>query len=375
MTEFRLIHTSDLHLGKGFGTLPDSLRGRLIEARHEVIGRLADAARTHRAAHVLVAGDMFDTIGPSPEVRRQAATAMSAAQDIQWWIIPGNHDSLRAEELWRAFDQETGENVHLLRDPSPVEMAQGVQLLPAPLPRQFPGSDLTGWMVGAETPPDALRIGLAHGGVVSFGENFDGSAVIAPDRAETAGLDYLAMGDWHGQLRVTDRTWYCGTPERDRFKHDGRGVCLAVTLNGPGAVPDVTPVDVGRFEWRAPDLRLSPGMDIAAECARILTADRAARRDILLQVRVSGFLRMAERGQLDEEIAKARPDYAHLGLRDGDLSTEYETEDLDLIATGGALRAAAEELHLEAQGQGGSSDDMRVAQAALNRLWSLVREG
>ncbi|MFC3119493.1 hypothetical protein ACFOHS_19610 [Jhaorihella thermophila] len=49
---FRFIHSSDLHLGKGFGTLPEDLRGRLIEARHEVLARLAQAARDHGAAHV-----------------------------------------------------------------------------------------------------------------------------------------------------------------------------------------------------------------------------------------------------------------------------------------------------------------------------------
>ena len=375
MTEFRFIHTSDLHLGKGFGSLPETLRGRLIEARHEVIDRLAEAARAHKAGHVLVAGDMFDTTGPSAQVRRQAATAMRTAQDIQWWIIPGNHDSLRAEELWRAFENEAGDNVHLMRDAAPVEIVPDVWLLAAPLPRQFPGTDLTAWMPKAGTSQGAFRIGLAHGGVVSFGENSDGSAVIPPDRAETAGLDYLALGDWHGRMKVTERTWYSGTPERDRFKHDGRGGCLAVTLIAPGAVPDVKSVDVGRFDWSTPELMLSPGMDVETEMARILSASISTRRDVLVQLRVHGFLRMSERGRLDDEVTRVAPDFACFSMRDGDLSTEYETTDLDLIATGGALRSAAEELHAQARGVAGSAEDKRIAQAALNRLWSLVREG
>ncbi len=375
MPEFRFIHTSDLHLGKGFGTMPEELRGRLIEARHEVIIGLAKAARQHGAAHVLVAGDMFDTTGPSKAVRRQAATAMNSASDIHWWIIPGNHDSLQGEELWSAFEQEGGDNVHVLREPEPVEIADGVMLLPAPLPRQFPDTDLTAWMADAETPKGALRIGLAHGGVVSFGEDFDDSGVIPPNRAETSNLDYLALGDWHGTLKVTERTRYSGTPERDRFKHDGRGVCLAVTLAGAGANPVVEIIEVGRFDWSAPELVLSPGLDVEAELERFLPPDRSARRDILLQLNASGYLRMAERGAFEDGIHQARPDFALLSLRDAELATEYEAEDLDLIAAGGALRAAAEELHHEALGEETSSNEMRVAQAALNRLWSLVREG
>ncbi|KUJ77885.1 hypothetical protein AVO45_07875 [Ruegeria marisrubri] len=375
MADFRFIHSSDLHLGKGFGSMPEDLRGRLIEARFEVIGRLAQAARDHGASHVLIAGDLFDTTGPSAQVRRQAATAMSAASDVIWWIIPGNHDSLQGEELWAAFEDECSTNVRLLRSPEPVEMSQGVFLLPAPLPRQFPGTDLTAWMAGAETPEGALRIGLAHGGVVSFGEDFDGSALIPPDRARTARLDYLALGDWHGQLTIGERTCYSGTPERDRFKHGGRGQCLAVTIDGPGAMPQITPVQTGRFDWRAPELMLSPGMDLGAELDRLLPSDRAARRDVLVQLRAAGYLRMTERAAFEDAVRRAAPDFALFDLRDDELATEYEADDLDLIAAGGALRTAAEELRAEAQGSEVSAEDRRVAQAALNRLWSLVREG
>lgn len=375
MVAFRFIHSSDLHLGKGFGTMPQDLRGRLIEARFEVIARLAQAARDHDASHVLIAGDLFDTTGPSEQVRRQAATAMSAAGDVIWWIIPGNHDSLQGEELWAAFEADCGPNVRLLRRPEPVEMSAGVVLLPAPLPRQFPGTDLTAWMAGAETPEGALRIGLAHGGVVSFGEDFDGSALIPPDRARTARLDYLALGDWHGPLTIGERTCYSGTPEHDRFKHGGRGQCLAVTIDGPGAMPQITPVQTGRFDWRAPELMLSPGMDVAGELDRLLPPDRAARRDVLVQLRAAGYLRMTERAAFEDAVRRAAPDFALFDLRDDELATEYEADDLDLIAAGGALRTAAEALRAQAQDTELSAEDRRVAQAALNRLWSLVREG
>ncbi|PSL16046.1 metallophosphoesterase family protein [Shimia abyssi] len=375
MTEFTFVHTSDLHLGKGFGQMPDELRGRLIEARHEVLARLIQVARAHNAGHVLVAGDMFDSTGPSEGVRRQAATAMSASEDLQWWIIPGNHDSLQGEELWAAFDSESGDNVHVLREAATLEIEPDVYLLPAPLPRQFPGVDLTGWMADADTPEGALRIGLAHGGVVSFGEDFDSSALIPPDRAKTAQLDYLAMGDWHGYLPVGDRTYYCGSPERDRFKHNGRGACLVVTLAGNGATPKVESVETGRFDWRFADLPLNPGMDAGAELERLLPADRAVRRDVLVQLHATGFLRMAERGAFDEALQQAEPDFARLILQDEELATEYEVGDLDLIAVSGALRAAAEDLHNETQNTDLSAEDARVAQAALNRLWSLVKEG
>lgn len=370
---FRFIHSSDLHLGKGFGTMAEDLRGRLVEARHEVIARLAGAARDAGAGHILLAGDTFDTTGPSEGVRRQAATAMAAAGDLDWWILPGNHDSLRGEELWRRFVDEAGPRVHLLTDPAPVQIAPGVQLLPAPLARQFPGMDLTTPMDTMATPEGALRIGLAHGGVTSFGEDFDSAAVIAPDRAMRARLDYLALGDWHGQLKINDRTFFSGTPERDRFRHDGRGACLSVTIAGPGATPQVEAIETGRFHWSAPDLILSPEADAVAAFVALLAPDRAARRDHLLRVEATGYLGMAARGALEEAAAAVEADHAFFALRTAALRTEYAVEDLDLIATGGALRTAAEALRAEAQGE--AEGDALVAQAALNRLWTLVREG
>lgn len=367
---FRFIHSSDLHLGKAFGTMADDLRGRLIEARHEVIARLAKAGRDHGAEHILLAGDTFDTTGPSEGVRRQAARAMAAAGDLHWWLLPGNHDNLRGEDLWGRFVDEAGPNVHLLTESTPVALAPGVHLLPAPLVRQFPGQDLTAPMDGIATPDGALRIGLAHGGVTDFGEDVDSSAVIAPDRAQRAGLAYLALGDWHGQLRINAQTWYSGTPERDRFRHSGRGTCLAVTLDGP--TPDVAPIEIGRFDWSAPELPLTPETDTAAAFAALLDPDAAARRDQLLRIEATGFVTMADRATLEDAAAAVAPDFAYFALRDADLRTEYAPEDLDRIATSGALRTAADRLRAEATGE--TPGDTRIAQAALNRLWSLVRD-
>lgn len=98
---FRFIHTSDLHLGKRFGNFEGDLPGRLREARHAVLGKLARHAREQNAPTVLLAGDTFDSETPAPDIRRQAMTEMAQHEDIHWIILPGNHDSLQASELWQ----------------------------------------------------------------------------------------------------------------------------------------------------------------------------------------------------------------------------------------------------------------------------------
>ena len=374
MTEFRFIHSSDLHLGRRFGNLPEDIRGRLVEARHDAINALSVAARDHGAGHVFIVGDLFDTATPSDRVWRQALAAMGAAEGLQWWVLPGNHDSLAAESLWDHVRAQAPEGVHLVDAPAPIEIAPGAMLLPSPTPSRFPGRDLTDWMPGCSTPAGHLRIGLAHGGVVTFGSEDHGAETIPPERAASAGLDYLALGDWHGCRRIGERTFYSGSPERDRFKHQGRGVCLAVTIPDPGAEPEVTEIGTGRFYWHDIPLPLTPEQDSADALAAALPGDSSARRDTLVRVRASGWARLPQRTKLGRAVEDVAPEFGYFELDDAELATECAPEDLHDIAPGGALRMAAEVLYGDAEDAATSAEDRAIAAAALRRLYGYVTE-
>jgi len=371
MLPFRFIHSSDLHLGRRFGTLPPEIRGRLVEARHGAIGRLAEAARASGAAHVVLAGDIFDTATPSGPVLRQAINAMHEAADVTWWLLPGNHDNLaEAEPLWEGLVRDAPGNLRPLTGAHPQAMADGVSLLPAPVSHRYPGHDLTAALDGMQSPEGAIRLGLAHGGVVDFAET---GATIPPDRAARAGLDYLALGDWHGRLEISDRAHYSGSPEQDRFRHDRRGVCLAVTLDGPGALPRVEEVETGTFLWVDIALPLLPDTDPEAALAQALPGER--RRDTLLRVSAEGRARLAGRLALDKAAAEMAPDFWHFALDTEALDTEHDAADLDAIDRAGALRLAARALMDEAGDETRTAEARAVAQAALVRLYGYVTEG
>ena len=373
MSAYRFIHTSDLHLGRKFSNLPEDIRGRLVEARHLALDRLAAAARDHSARDILIAGDLFDTETPSERVWRQALAAMAAADGHRWWVLPGNHDSLAAETLWSRFAREAPASVRVLITAEPVEVAPSVTLLPSPVPSRFPGRDSTAVMTEAASSDGHLRIGLAHGGVVTFGSEDDGLETIPIDRAESAGLDYLALGDWHGFVQLSDHAFYSGTPERDRFKHQGRGMCLAVTLPGPRAVPKVAQVETGRFDWSEVALHLTPEQEVVQAFRAALPEGGVVRRDVLLQLRASGWVRLPERTALEAAIAETSPEFGHFVFRNHELMTECVAEDLDAIATGGALRIAAERLYEDARKEGAGDRERRVADAALSRLFAFVQ--
>lgn len=366
---FRFIHSSDLHLGKRFGNFSGDLPGRLREARHAVIARLAHHARDHGVMTILLAGDTFDTETPDPGVRRQALAEMGHHAPIRWVILPGNHDSLQASQLWTTLKADAPENVILAIEPKPIALAADVVLLPSPCTARRPGRDLTEWMDSGVTPQGTIRIGLAHGAIQSFSEEGSGLDVIQPDRARRAGLDYLALGDWHGAVAVNPRTHYSGSPEPDRFKHNRPGEALLVTITGSSAQPDVKPLETASFSWRTLPLHVLVGDDPLPALATLLPDVRDCRQT-LARVEATGRCRLSVRAELGSAIDTAVPDFAYLELYDSALATECEAEDLDQIDRAGALREAANALLAGAKDESRSIESRDIARAALSRLFT-----
>jgi len=370
----RFIHTSDLHIGRKFANIPQppdgNIRGRLMEARHGAIARLAQAARDNGAAHVLLAGDTFDTATPSPAVIRQALAAMAEASDVTWWLLPGNHDNLRdAEPMWESIVRDAPANVIALTDASPHDLGDVATLLPCPTAFRSGASDPTEPLVTMASDEGKLRIGLAHGGVTDFTES---GAAIAPDRDRTARLDYLALGDWHGRMEVSPRVQYSGSPEQDRFKHGRRGVCLCVTIDGAGAPPEIEEIETGLFLWSDVELALYPRQDVEAALNKVLPA--SGRRDVLIRVSATGWAGLPDQVDLQRAADQAAPEFAHFELLTDALGTQYETADLDEIDRGGALRMAADGLMESAESEALSREEREVAADALARLYAYVRE-
>ncbi|MGC4249885.1 MAG: DNA repair exonuclease [Sphingobium sp.] len=369
----RFIHSSDLHLGKRFGNFSGDLPGRLREARHAVLGKLAEQALLNGVDTILLASDTFDTETPAADVRRQALTEMAHHMPVRWVILPGNHDSLQATELWTLLASEAPDNVVLATVAEPIELTAGAVLLPAPCTTRRPGRDLSEWMDGAATADGAIRIGLAHGAIQSFSEDAVSAEVIAPDRARRAGLDYLALGDWHGAIEVDPRTHYSGSPEQDRFKHDRSGTALLVDIAGVGAVPTVTPVPTGSFAWRTLDLHILAEEDPGAALEALLP-DLRDRRQTLARIVATGRTGLATRNALTVGIERAAPDFAWLDLDETGLATECDVGDLDQIDRAGALRDAADALLAESEDASRSSAERAIAIAALGRLYGYVEK-
>lgn len=362
---FRFIHSSDLHLGKPFGRFPEDVRVRLRQARQEALRTLADLARAHGASHVLLAGDTFDQMTPAPKVIRDALNAMGGASDVTWAILPGNHDHANAAELWRTIISDAPGNLLPLLVPEPVTLTPYVTLLPAPPTERHPGRDLTEWFDSAQTG-DAVRIGLAHGSFRGFSAEEGGASILSPDRARDAGLAYLGLGDWHGQLKVSEATWYSGAPEADSFKHDATPSALLVEVDGQRT--SVTPLPTATLHWR------SLAVDVIGGATALLLPPLADRDRTLMSLTITGRARPAARLALEVAIAQAAPDFLWSKTDLGALGLVHDATDLDAIDRQGALRAAADALAFEADDDTRAPEDRATARAALSYLFTFAAE-
>jgi DNA repair exonuclease SbcCD nuclease subunit len=363
-----LLHTADWQIGKQFAHIGGDAAAMLRAQRLETVRTLAVLAREHGVDAVLVAGDVFEDNAVSDETLRRTMNAL-AAYEGPWVLLPGNHDAALIQSAWSRLSGLgiVPENVVLATDPQPIELCEGrLCILPAPLQRRHEVRDLTDYFDGIESGPTVYRVGLAHGAVRNRlpGES-EAMNPISDGRSESARLDYLALGDWHGTLEIACRTWYAGTPEPDRFRSTDPGNVLLVRLSRPGGPPRIEKLQVGRFRWKELDFALSDEAGVAVLDDRIGRITEPG--DTLLRLRLSGALDLAARGRLDEVLQSWRARLHHLGVDDTGLVSRPSANDIAAIATSGFVRDAIDTL-IRVQDDPGHPDQAHAA-LALQMLY------
>ncbi|WP_374334008.1 exonuclease SbcCD subunit D [Aestuariivirga sp.] len=369
----RFIHTADWQIGKPFRNFGDkeSVLRQARLAAIEAIGRLAAA---EGAAHVLVAGDLYDNEAPAQKTLQEPLERMRNFPAVAWHVIPGNHDYHRGNGLWdRAAALGLPPNVHIHLTPGPVALGPDAVLFPAPLRRKSEVNDLTDWMDSAPSAAGQLRIGLAHGSVQGFDSSGDANNPIAADRAKRASLDYLALGDWHRTLQIGPATWYAGTPEADRFNSQEIGQVLLLDIAGPGASPKVTPHRTGAYRWLRQSEELSGAGDLDGLEARLRA--RPDLTSLLMRLDLAGTLDLTARADLERRLASLEAAMFWLEPDLSELHVRPTLADLEKIDFDGVLREAAEKLRQQAENAAASPAERRRAEEALVQLYLLTRDG
>lgn len=304
---------------------------------------VARLARERQVDAVLVAGDVFDDNGVGADTVQQARDALAEFGAIPVVLLPGNHDPATADSALRRL-APAAENLHLALTQELISIGgttPPLEIYPCPLVTRHHYDDPAGWLP-ARGDGAAIRVAVAHGGALSFGETTE-----SPNRIDVAailarGFDYVALGDWHGVFQVEPRAWYAGAPEATRYKEKQPGYVLIVDIDAPGAEPRVEQVAVARTRW------LTQVLDLANDDS---LDDLATRLDALeekswtlLELTLHGQLSLAGHARLETLLDDYRGRLANLRVDAHGVTAAPTESDLDSLRGEGFLGRAIERL-------------------------------
>ena len=368
----RFLHTADWQIGRLFQTLHADNAVPLAEARLSAVERLAALATAHRVDAVLVAGDVFDAQTVSERTVRRLFNALAGYRG-PWLLLPGNHDAALTESVWTRAERMgvLSPNIHLLLTPEVrVFPEAGFAVLPAPLTQRHTYGDATAWFDQAQTPASCVRVGLAHGSVQGvLPDDIDSANPIAPDRAERAKLDYLALGDWHGCKRIQDRVWYSGTPETDRFRGNDSGQALLVNIPAPGVLPEVTPLTVGQHAWHQLNVPLAVESDVDV----LLNTLQGLAASSVVSLTVTGQLPLWAHARVLSALAEAGARFRHLSCDTQALTLLPTADELASVRADGYVAEILQDLR-QAQSEPGEGGEAAAEAMTLLMQALLTRQ-
>ena len=252
----KLIHLSDLHLGKRVNEFS------MLEDQAYILAQILEIIDRERPDGVILAGDIYDkTIPPIEAVEMLDDFLVALCQrKLQTFLISGNHDS--AERIAFGGRLMAGQGLHIAPaydgDVRPVVLTDeygeiAVYMLPFVKPahvrRWFPEEDILSYTDAVALAIDRMNVDSTRRTVlvthqfvtgaerseseeISVGgtDNVDGS-VFAP-------FDYVALGHIHRPQQVGRETIrYCGTPLKYSFSEaDHRKSVTVVELGEKGSV-------------------------------------------------------------------------------------------------------------------------------------------
>lgn len=381
----RFLHTADWQIGKPYARVPDpEKRARLKQVRLEAIARLGAVAKAERAAFVLVAGDLFDSIGPTLAEVAQACSAIGAIP-LPVLVIPGNHDHGGPGSLWQepwflAVQRELAPNLQVVLEREPLLLPEAL-LLPCPLLRQAEPLDPTAWVrqLDFDRYGALPRLLLAHGSVHGFGgdEGGDGDGenpAVAANRIDLNALplgelDYIALGDWHGLKQVGPKAWYAGCHEPDRFPRaagyrSGQGLLVEVQR---GQLPQVTPHGTGSVAWQQIRQRFNDDSDLACLEQQLSDCLGARSGSDLLLLELEGSLSLEAAAQLQALLQRLEARLLRLKLRDCTSVAPNELELKQLTERPGDPLVARVAQRLQALASA-AGEEAELARLALREL-------
>lgn len=357
----RILHTADWQLGLRLNYIDPETAARLRSQRHDTVRRMAELARERAVDLVVVAGDVFDDNGVGRGALQQTADAIEAFGDLPVVLLAGNHDAATPESALARLRPLVPDNIIIPMQPEALDIA-GAELLLCPLTTRHHRGDPTAWIPARAH--DRLRIVVAHGGAQQFAEGMEDINFLRIAELLAKGVDYVALGDWHGTKQMDPRVWYSGAHEPTRFREQDPGNVLIVELQDAGTLPQVEKVAVAGTRWLRERFEFHDDADVARLAAWLQALPQKSAT--LLRLELTGSLSLQARDRLDQLLQDSGEALAHLRLRDQHLQVAPTDTELDaLCSEPGYLSRAVQRLQ--------ALDDAQQRADALRLLYRLVQ--
>lgn len=252
----KLIHLSDLHLGKRVNEFS------MLEDQQYILTEILQIIDREKPDGVMIAGDVYDKSVPSAEAVALLDDFLVrlAKRDLQVFLISGNHDSPERMAFGGRLMAQSG--VHLapvydgkvrpiiLTDEyGPVNLYLLPFLKPAHVRRCFPERGILTYTDALAAAIEAMGVDTAQRNVLVTHQFVTGAARCDSEEISVGGtdnvdvsvfepFDYVALGHIHGPQQVGRETVrYCGTPLKYSFSEAKHQKSVTVVeLGEKGAV-------------------------------------------------------------------------------------------------------------------------------------------
>ena len=247
----KLIHLSDLHLGKRVSEFS------MLEDQRYILEEILRIIDGERPDAVLIAGDIYDKPVPPAEAVGlfDDFLVRLARRETQVFIISGNHDSPERIAFGARLMDRSGIHLSPVYDghvePVALEDEHGtvnIYMLPflksAHVRRFFPEEEIDSYTDALRTAVRAMEIDPAARNVLVTHQFVTGAArcdsedisVGGTDNVDVTafdGFDYVALGHIHNPQQVVRETVrYCGTPLKYSFSEAGHEKSVTVAELG-----------------------------------------------------------------------------------------------------------------------------------------------
>lgn len=370
----KFIHTADWQLGMTRHFLAGEAQARFTDARIDSVRRIGALAAAEGCGFVVVCGDVFESNQVERRVVARAVEAMAETPHITFYLLAGNHDPLDAATVYEShtFTHHCPDNVVALASSKPVEVAPGVELVPAPWPTKHPLSDLVADACRRLSAANgAVRIVAGHGALDSMSPDRNDPAVVALEGLEalvSAGvIHYVALGDRHSTTDAsgTGRIWYAGAPEPTNYDEIDPGNVLLVEVDSEDV--RVERRRVGTWRFVDEDRELTGDADIDDLGEWLSGLDNKGRT--ILKLSLIGQISLAQKARLDDLLEHNSDLLGALEIweRRSDLVVIPDEADVGALGLSGFAQEALNDLRALA----GSGEQSVVASDALALLHRL----